>query len=215
MENLVLVNAKRNVYSQNGEDGVIEFLTNLFDIKEGSFCEFGAWDGIHLSNTYNLLENKNWSGVYIEGDHDKYNDLLKLKETYKNKIETIESYVSHEGTNSLDNILKNTSLKKNFDLLSIDVDGMDYHIWEALINYKPKLVIIEVNSHFRPGNNTIQCKETPESGTGSSFTEMCELGIKKGYYPLIHIGNVFFADINFLKEKNYNINLDINSLFTW
>ena len=60
MENTTLLNARKNIYSQNGEDGVIELLLDLFEIKTGSFCEFGAWDGIQLSNTYNLLKNKGW-----------------------------------------------------------------------------------------------------------------------------------------------------------
>lgn len=215
MQNSTLLNAKRNVYSQNGEDGVIELLIDSLDIKEGSFCEFGAWDGQYLSNTFNLLKNKNWRGVYIEGDSNKYQDLIKLKDEYGGRIETINAYVDYKDENKLDNLLKNTFLEKNFDLLSIDVDGMDYHIWEALTEYKPKLVIIEVNSNLRPGDMTIQSKENSKIVTGSSFSAICELGIKKGYYPLIHFGNVFLGEFNFLKEKNYTTNTDINSLFNW
>ena len=91
MDNNTLLDARKNIYSQNGEDGVVELLTEFLDIKEGSFCEFGAWDGKYLSNTYNLLENKNWKGVYIEGDKDKYQDLLKLKDQYGDKVQTINA----------------------------------------------------------------------------------------------------------------------------
>ena len=215
MENNTLLNARKNIYSQNGEDGVIELLIDFLDIKEGSFCEFGAWDGKHLSNTYNLLENKNWKGVYIEGDKERYNDLLKLKDQYGDKLQTINAYVDHKGSNTLDNLLKDTFLEKNFDLLSIDIDGMDYHIWNAFLNYRPKLVIIEVNSNLKPGNFTISEIDTQNSWIGSSFSATCALGIQKGYYPIIHFGNVFLGDKEFLESKNYKLNSNIDSLYNW
>jgi nitrogen regulatory protein PII-like uncharacterized protein len=215
MTNEELLKARKNIFSQNGEDGVIEYLFNYFEIENGSFCEFGAWDGIYLSNTYNLLKNKNWKGVYIEGDSEKYKKLIELKEIYNDKVQTINSYVSYKGENKLDNLLKNTFLDKNFDLLSIDIDGMDYHIWKAVEEYKPKLVIIEVNSNLRPGDLYISEVDTANSWIGTGFSAVCELGIAKGYYPIIHFGNVFLGEINFLKEKKYNLNLDIPSMYNW
>ena len=215
MKNETLLNARKNVYSQNGEDGVTELLIDLLDIKEGSFCEFGAWDGKYLSNTFNLLQNRNWKGVYIEGDESKYQDLLGLKNEFGNRVQTINAYVDHKDQNTLDNLLKDTFLEKNFDLLSIDIDGMDYHIWKAFTQYKPKLVIIEVNSNLRPGDFTISEIDTPNSWIGTGFSAVCELGIEKGYYPIIHFGNVFLGDRDFLESKNYQMNSDINSLYNW
>lgn len=215
MENTTLLNARKNIYSQNGEDGVIELLLEFFKIETGSFCEFGAWDGVQLSNTYNLLKNKGWRGVYIEGDANLYTDLIKLNDLWKDKIQTINKYVGYEGEKSLDNILKDTFLEKDFTLLSIDIDGMDYHVWDCFTEYRPKLVVIEVNSSFKPGNFTIPNKNETGSCNGTSFSAMCELGLKKGYYPLIHFGNVFFGDKDFLNSKNYTINSDINSLYNW
>jgi hypothetical protein len=75
------------------------------------------------------------------------------------------------------------------------------------------LVIIEVNSSFKPGNFTIPNKNETGSCNGTSFSSMCELGLKKGYYPIIHFGNVFFGDIQFLTTKNYKMNQDLKSLY--
>ncbi len=66
-----------NVYSQNGEDGVIEELLKCLEIDNGWVCEFGAQDGKHLSNTFRLIETKRFNGVFIEGDSEKFKDLLK------------------------------------------------------------------------------------------------------------------------------------------
>ena len=73
----------KNIYSQNGEDGIIEELLHRLDISSGWVCEFGAWDGINLSNTFNLVKNKNFSAVYIEGDKNKYVDLLQTQTAHK------------------------------------------------------------------------------------------------------------------------------------
>ena len=67
---------KNNVYSQNGEDGIVEELLKRLNINTGWVCEFGAWDGIHLSNTFNLIK-KGFNGVLIESDNQKYKDLIK------------------------------------------------------------------------------------------------------------------------------------------
>ena len=77
---------RSNIYSQNGEDGVIaEILQRLNLDQQKLWCvEFGAWDGIHHSNSFALVERHNWNAVYIEGDKKKYNDLLKTAKKHKN-----------------------------------------------------------------------------------------------------------------------------------
>ena len=65
----------KDVHSQNGEDGIVEELLKRLNINSGWVCEFGAWDGIHLSNTFNLVQ-KGFNAVFIEGDPVKFKDLL-------------------------------------------------------------------------------------------------------------------------------------------
>ena len=122
---------KNNIYSQNGEDGIIHYIFDKLNIKNGNFIEFGAWDGKHLSNTYNLFL-QNWDGIYIESDITKYNDLLNTFENNE-RIKCINSMVGYEENNSLDNIIDNIDYtNKNFDIISIDVDGLDYYIFKAM-----------------------------------------------------------------------------------
>lgn len=182
---------KKNIYSQNGEDGIIEQLCNELNISKGWFCEFGAWDGKYLSNCYNLLD-KGWHGIMIEGDNTKFNDLRKTREKYPDQIVAINKYVEIMGKNSLDNILNDSPIPKDFELLSIDIDGADYYIWESLKQFKPKIVIVEVNSNYPPFINVASEK-------GSSFGAMNALGIGKGYTLICHNGNTIFARNDLIK----------------
>lgn len=124
----MLSNYAKQIYSQNGEDGIIEEIFNRIGIVKGWFVEFGAWDGNYLSNT-RLLREKGWSGVYIESDKEHYRNLLKNTEGFTNIFPFNSSVNCSE--NNLDNILIKTPIPQDFDLLSIDIDGNDYWIWKG------------------------------------------------------------------------------------
>lgn len=137
---------RRNVYSQFGEDGIIERLFDELQVEAGFFCEFGAWDGKRFSNTY-LLHEKGWKGVYIEGDSKRFADL-KRNVAEDGSVELICAYVRPSGPNSLDQILMHSRLikqSKRLDLLSIDIDSDDLAIWRSLTVLRPSVVVIEFN----------------------------------------------------------------------
>ena len=159
-----LLEYSHNIKSQNGEDGIIlKILDILNDDKKpinNFFVEFGAWDGEYLSNTYNLMQSKNWGGVYIEGDTKK---ASQLKEKYKdnNNITCINSFVdSEKEENSLSTILQKSNTPKDFGILSIDIDGNDYEVWRDLENFYPALVIIEYNQTIPPNIEFIDTRGT-------------------------------------------------------
>jgi len=202
---------RRNVYSQNGEDGIIEELLNRLQIKNGWVCEFGAWDGIYLSNTFNLIQN-GFKGVFIEGDQVKYLDLLKTQTSYP-QIVAMNRFVSHEHVaDSLDNILKETNIPVDFDILSIDIDSFDYQVWETLTVYKPKIVIIEINSGIHP--NVEDHIHTPGLYQGTSFLPTYKLGIEKGYTFVLHTGNMFFIRNELYAKLNLNYSNPLENFIT-
>ena len=90
---------KKNIYSEQGEDGVILYLLKkakiLSNKKNLWCCEFGAWDGIHGSNTFNLVKNYNYNAVYIENDKEKFKELLITKKK-NSKIIALNKHVSHK-----------------------------------------------------------------------------------------------------------------------
>jgi hypothetical protein len=191
---------KKNIHSQNGEDGIIEELLKRLEIENGWVCEFGAFDGIYLSNTFSLVE-KGFNAVFIEGDEKRYNDLVKnLLGKYPN-ITGINAFVDHNDTeNSLDNLLKKTNIPTDFDVLSIDIDSFDYQVWQSLKHYNPKLVIIEINSSIN--TNVEHHIHTPGKYQGTGFRPTYNLGIEKGYTFLLHTGNMFFVRNDLFDKLN-------------
>jgi len=185
-----LLKYRYNKFSQNGEDGIIEELCRRLDLNTGWFVEFGAWDGKFLSNTFNLLSNHGWNGVYIEGNSERYKDLLLTKAAFPERLHTICAMVEVEGENLLDRLLARAPVPLDFDLLSIDIDSYDWEVWNSLATYKPKIVVIECNSVLPPG---VAQLHSPPKHNGASFTSLVELGTRKGYRLVCHTGNCFFV----------------------
>jgi len=182
-----LIPYRKNVHSQNGEDGIIAEILRRLDITHGWVCEYGAWDGKHLSNTFALVE-RGWNAVMIEGDPVKVNDLYKTVAEYPN-IVPINSFVEITGPNSIDNLLGKTSIPVDFDILSSDIDSYDYEVWREMNDYNPKIVIIEVNSCAHPRDVKFIHTNT---NAGAGFRPMLELAESKGYTFLCHTGNMIF-----------------------
>jgi hypothetical protein len=169
----------RDEFSQNGEDGILGRIFELLDASQGWCVEFGAWDGIHLSNTRNLIENHGWQAVLIEADPVKFGDLQQNARTFPG-VTCLNRFVGFDPPNDLDAILAQTDAPVDLDLLSIDVDGNDYHIWERLQTYRPKVVVIEINPTMPNHIEFVQARDMAVKH-GSSLLATINLGLRKGY----------------------------------
>ncbi len=198
---------KKNVYSQCGEDGVIEKILEILPDKNKWCVEFGAWDGKYLSNTYNLTINHGFSCVIIESDAKKFIDLQRTYSNNKAAI-TLNKYVDTKGENSLDNILLKTEIPKDFDFLSIDIDGNDYFVWESIKLYRPKIICIEFNPTIPNELGFVQ-ENNPKIKQGASLLSIKNLGAIKGYELVCALGwNAIFVE-----KKYYDLfGIDDNSL---
>jgi hypothetical protein len=140
-------------YSQVGQDGIISELLSRLDIKRGTFVEFGAWDGHHLSNCRKLVE-EGFSGVFIEGNEQRFNSL-KLNYPQE-EIVKINAFVGatlkSDSELPLHQLLQgfvSEDFIKNLDLLVIDVDGLDLEI-AVSGGVKAKLIVLEGGFNFAP-----------------------------------------------------------------
>jgi hypothetical protein len=122
------------VYSQGGEDGVLRRIFERIGADTRSFVEFGAWDGMHWSNTANLRLRHGWTGLLLEGSDRADGELVKRERVDAENIEAL---------------FARYDVPYEFDLLSIDIDGNDYWVWKAITNYSPRVVIVEYNIFFQ------------------------------------------------------------------
>lgn len=183
---------KKNVNSQNSEDGIIEYIFGKLGIIKGNFIEFGAWDGKHLSNCYKLL-NEGWSGIYIEADENKFSDLVTSFRDCES-VTLLNKMVLHKGDNKLDNIIDECiHFNKDFDFISIVVDGLDYNIFQSMHKYLPKVLCIEVNAGHSPMYDVEYVEDVAKYNIGQSMTIICKEAEKKGYFPLCYTGNLFLV----------------------
>lgn len=198
MENtLSLLQHRKNVYSHNGEDGVLEYLLAKLPDSNKWAVEFGAWDGKWASNTCNLLENKNWNVVYIECDKEKFKDLEKNHGSYKT-AHLVNCFIDFNGENTLDGIFSRVpGFPKDPDLVSMDIDGCEYHLWEAMNKYTPKMILVEFNPTIPIDYSYVQPRDF-EVNHSSSMKAFIDLANRKGYelisvldYNLLFIRNEF------------------------
>lgn len=181
--------AEFKVFSQFGEDGIIQYLVNKIPITNKVFIELGVGD-YSESNTRFLLMNNNWQGRIVNSgtEHIEFIKNKKLGDFYyRYNIKAISSFIHKEN---IQNIIEKLNLPKDIGLLSIDLDGIDYWIWNEIKSISPRIVIIEYNSHF--GSNfaiTIPYEKNFDRTTahhsnlyfGSSLFALCLLAKKKGY----------------------------------
>lgn len=181
------------IYSQNGEDGVLQELLRRIGLGDNGprWCvEFGAWDGMYLSNTFNLVKSFDWNAVYIEGDPEKYPALEKTAAIFP-RIRPIQGLVgaSAHGGRALDEYLSTTEIPIDYDLLSIDIDSSDLDAWAHHTAYQPKIVIIEINSSIAPG--ILQWHGN--HAQGNSFSSTLNVAAAKGYTLVCHTGNLILV----------------------
>ena len=142
-----LARFEHQVYSQNGEDGILAEIFRRIGVSTRYFVEIGVGDGLE-NNTVHLL-SRGWAGIWMEGSSKsaavirrELNRLIGSK-----KLTLIESFITRENVSSL---LEHAGVPADIDLLSIDIDRNTFYIWEALADYKPRVVVVEYNAIMPP-----------------------------------------------------------------
>ncbi len=187
------------LYSQAGEDGILQKIFEVIEPTSHFAIEFGAGDGIEFSNVANLIIHRGWRGLLIEGDAKK---AETLRERYLGfpGVRGVQAWVFPANVESL---FEENNVPRDLDLLVIDIDSNDYYVWRAIRDYRPKVVMIEYNGRFAPplkmviGFHPMMYWDEVGFHNGASIQSLYELGERKGY-KLIgtnHRGiNLFFVE---------------------
>jgi hypothetical protein len=179
--------AEFRVFSQWGDDGIIQYLINKVPIEKNIFIEFGV-ENYTESNTRFLVMNNNWSGLIMDGSEENIDFIKNDIEIYFSyNILVMQAFITRENINDL--ILKN-GIEGDIGILSIDIDGNDYWVWDAINCIKPRIVICEYNSMFGksakvsiPYRADFSRERSDISITyyGASIAALNEIGKEKGY----------------------------------
>lgn len=196
------------VFSQTGEDGIIQHLINKIPINNKTFVEFGV-ESYKEANTRFLLLNDNWSGLIIDGN-ESYMDSVKLSELgWKYDLKAVAKFITKDNIND---IIKTAGIEGEIGILSVDIDGNDYWVLDAINCVNPQILIVEYNSIFGPtAKITVPYDEKFVRGEkhysnlyyGASISAITDLANKKGY-SLVG-SNKFGNNLFFVRQEYQSI----------
>ncbi len=210
-----------NVFTKDGEDGILLYLINMIGSIDKTFIDIGSNDCLN-SNCANLAFHHNWKGLFIDGDvaslnRGKYIYTKFFKEEV-NKFSFIQAIVKPDNVNKL---LKD--INTEVDLLAMDLDGNDYHIWKALEVINPRIILVEVqiekgNTDFIPEySNSFELYEddNPKGASPLSMTKLANakeyelVAANKGGYNLFFVRKDLIGDLKSLSVEELVSNLGI------
>jgi hypothetical protein len=193
--------AEFRVFSQWGEDGIIQYLLKRVAVERPVFVEFGV-ENYTESNTRFLLTNNQWAGLVIDGSAENIDYIRRDPIYWATNLKAEHAFVAKDNINEL---LSRNGIVGDIGLLSVDIDGNDYWVWQAIDTISPRIVICEYNSQFGP----IAEVTTPYDAAfvrdtahfskiyyGASISALCSLAARKGYSLVASNSagnNVFFV----------------------
>jgi hypothetical protein len=173
------------VFSQWDEDGIIQYLINKIPIENKTFIEFGV-ENYEESNTRFLLLNNHWQGLVLDASATDVRYIQTDRIYWEFDLQAKCTWITRDNVNSL---LAEAGFSDDIGLLSIDIDGNEYWIWEAIQSIRPRIVIVEYSSLFGLLPISIPYKEDFDRTVahfstlyyGCSLAALSHLAKKKGY----------------------------------
>ncbi len=185
----------KNIHSQAGQDGMIAELLRRIQIGHGFFVEFGAADGIYLSNCRSLYE-RGWKGAFIEANPASYAELVKNYENDRQMILANEK-VTTQGDHSLESILRRAGHRGSVDVVSIDIDGQDLEIFESFEAIKPAIICLEGGQGAHPFDSRKSGSEIVNIGQSLSV-------IQKSAFERGYLIAAAYQDVILVREELYS-----------
>lgn len=195
------------VFSQSGEDGVIQWLIHNIPIQSKRFIEFGVQNYTE-SNTRFLLMHDNWSGLIMDGSQENMDYVKQDNICWMHDLKPVPAFITAENINTL---IRDNGFDGEVGILSIDIDGNDYWVWKAISCVQADIVICEYNSRFGseravtiPYDPNFYRTEAHSSNLyfGASIRALTLLGQQKGY-ALVY-GNEIGSNLFFIRRELLN-----------
>lgn len=181
-----LADIEFGVFSQFGDDGIIQWLVNKLPIPNKTFIEFGV-ENYREANTRFLLINNYWSGLVIDGSDANVNEI---KADQVHTFYDLQAVCSFITTDNINDLISSAKFAKQVGVLSVDIDGNDYWVLQAINNIEPVIIICEYNSLF---------------GFEHSYAIKYKADFVRGTeYPFQFYGTSLKAAYNLSKEKGYS-----------
>ncbi len=197
-----------NIFTKANEDGILLNIFTKIGTTNKLFIDIGSNDCIN-SNCANLAFHHNWSGTFIDGNSKILNRGKYIyHHFFKQNVNRFSFKQAIVTTENINSILAATTYPKQIDLLCIDLDGNDYHIWNSIDALLPRVVVVEVqvekgNTHFIPPYTTEFELYEDDTPKGSSPLSMVQLANKKGY-QLVAVNkgcyNLFFVQEDLMRN---------------
>lgn len=180
--------AEFKVYSQWGDDGIIQYLIDNMEIPQSSrtFVEFGVQNYVE-SNTRFLMVNNNWKGLVMDSSPENIEYIKRDDVYWRYDLTAVHAFIDVENING---ILKDNGFYGDIGLLHIDIDGNDYWVWKAVDVVRPAIAVIEYNSVFGR-DKAVTVPYRPDFDRtkahcsnlyfGASLKSLCLLAKEKGY----------------------------------
>ena len=174
------------VMSQWGEDGIIEWLCHKISDIPRSFVEFGV-ENFAEANTRFLMENRGWKGLVFDGNAQYMSSLRNDALYWRHDLTAVAAFIAAENINGL---IREHGFAGTIGILSVDIDGNDYWVLQAIDCIDPAIIICEVNGVFGdlkpisiPYRSDFDQLEAHYSGQyfGCSIAAVRQLCARKGY----------------------------------
>lgn len=203
-----LKDSEFKVFSQWGEDGIIQYLIHNVAIENDTFVEFGV-ENYTESNTRFLLVNNNWAGLVIDGDPKNISFIQSDPIYWRHDLKAECAFITKDNINEL---FESNGVTDDIGLLSVDIDGNDYWVWDSINAINPRIVICEYNSLWGDTLSVTTPYDSAFSRTnahysnlyfGASITALTKLASSKGYSLVgsnIAGNNVFFVRSDLLGD---------------
>jgi hypothetical protein len=174
------------VYSQFGEDGVLQWLLHRVPVPRRYFVEFGVEDYTEATTRW-LASRHGWEGLVLDGSESNVERIRSSRLSWSNRLTAVSAFVTAEN---IDELLAANGAVGDIGVLSVDIDGNDYWVWKAITCIRPAIVVVEYNHRWGPDRSVTipydprfyrRAAHWSHVYYGASLAALCRLGEEKGY----------------------------------